>query len=225
MLVTTVFAAPMPPTVIDSLPVASQVKLLFLYAIGEPEQGAKTWDNFKNMTHLWENVKHMHESIPIIGHVESAIYAFNGDYERASEILASANKGSLIVGGILIGGPIGGVLGSVGADTINSVGFMKPVGVIDNIVHFEQKTASEHIDAILELGLTAALAKGGANVKNVRTTVRLEMKQVNRALLGKKHVKFNEKINRHHSTSIVEVDSSLSGSNGSPVKSNKDTVV
>ncbi|XP_044004000.1 uncharacterized protein LOC122849372 [Aphidius gifuensis] len=201
VLLTTVGVSKSRPTFIDSIPIVSQAKFLFLYAIGEKAQAQESWNNFKNITHLWENVKHIDESIPVVGHIEAAIFELNGDTERAKEIFASANKGSFILGGIILCGPAGAVAGSLTGDTFNSVVLQKPMGIIDNVVHFKEIPASQHVDAVLELTLAAAMAKGvrtGKNMDPIHTTVNLEMKLADTKNGVTKRVRFDENLNTIH---------------------------
>lgn len=221
VLLATVGVSKSRPTLIDSIPIVSQAKFLFLYAIGEKSQAQETWNNFKNITHLWENVKHADESIPIVGHVEAAIFELNGDSERAKEIFASANKGSFILGGILLCGPAGAVAGSLTGDTFNSVILQKPMGIIDNVVHFKERPASQHIDAVLELTLAAAMAKGvktGKNMDALHTTVNLEMKLADTKLGVTKRVRFDENLNTIHEIPVAPLGGRPLPFEGTPVQ-------
>lgn len=187
------------PTFIDVVPGPSQVKYLFLYAIRKKDQANENWANFKNTSHLMENVRHLDKSIPIVGHIVAAIFKYKGDTKRAEEILASANKGALILGGMLLAGPPGAIAGAVAGDTVNSVMLQKSVGVIDNIVHFEEKSASDHIDAVLELAFTGAMAKVsaksvGTGIQNIKKTFRIDMKPANTKSPSGKRVTFNDEI-------------------------------
>lgn len=207
-ITTTIVAVESIPTFWDSVPVVSQFKTVFLYVIGEEDGAEKTWENFSNMTHLWENVKNIDNSIPGYGHVKSVIVAINGDQEHAKEILRTAQKSTFIIGGFIIGGPVGAVGGAVAADGMSSLIDQKPVGVIEHALHFENKTMSEHIDVVLDLTLVGVGSKGaakaGSAMKNLKTSIHFDMKKVGS---GKKSVRINENLNEEYSVSKVDLES------------------
>lgn len=168
------------PSFMDAIPGVSQGKMSFLYIIGREDQARQTLANFKNLTHLWESVKNIDDSIPIYGHMKAFIVGINGDEERAKTIIEAAHTSTSIAGGFFVAGPIGGVAGSVFADSTMSIADWKAKGTIEHIAHLKNKTASENMDLVVDLTVSAM----GKNIEKLPTesiggqTIHLEMKKI-----------------------------------------------
>lgn len=150
------------------------------------------------------------------------IVKLDGDEERAKEILRSAQKSTFIIGGFILAGPVGAIGGALTADAVTSVIIQKPYGIIEHAVHFPNKTMGEHIDVVLNLTLAGASpnlmkgAKVGTVMKNIQTSVRLNMKKVTQG--NKKNVRINEKLNEEFSISNIEIESEHSFSKSVPAE-------
>lgn len=199
------------PSFIDAIPLVSQGKMAFLYIIGKPKQAQQTWNNFKNMTHLWENVKDIDNSIPGYGHVKALIVKLNGDDERAGDIFYASSKSTCIIGGFLLAGPAGALEGSIFSDTAFSLILDKPQGVIEHLINFKQKTASDHVDVVLDLTLAAlgpkAGSKTGSFIKN-KITQKIEMKKVDNLKLNKQQtlIKSGDELEKSNSEISKTID-------------------
>lgn len=145
------------PSFYDAVPVVSQTKFVILYMLGYKKEAQQVYANFNNMTHLFESVKTIDESIPVWGHTKALIAEVIGDHEHALRIFEAAHRSTcVIIGSFVVVPPIGGSIGLLVGDSSSTIIENKPVGIFDHAVRFDDKTASEHIDIILDITLAAS---------------------------------------------------------------------
>lgn len=157
----------------DNVPIISQGKMAFLYIMGKENEVEETWSHFKNKTQLWRSIKNFDDNIPGYGYVKSGMILLTGNEDnRALEIFALTHKTTCTLGGFVIGnivggpvgGSVGGVIGSILADGTSSFLYNKPVNMIDHALRLSKNTASENIDAALDLIFAAVGPQIGQSI-------------------------------------------------------------
>lgn len=195
----------------DAVPLVSQLKLVILYMLDYKSDAQKVYANFQNMTHLFESIKSIDESIPIYGHIKALITEIRGDHEAALFAFEAAHRSTcVIIGSFLLIPPIGGTVGLAIADSTATVIERKPVGVYDHAFRFDNKTGSEHIDMILDITLAASSTsdiklKIDTEVTQPRRfSVTLRMKEIGHADLVRDQTSFTSRLISYSSKTLIQ---------------------
>lgn len=148
----------------DWLPVVSQLKSAVQAITGDTEGARKTQENFVNQCPIvsqsksavqaisgdregaertqWEFVHAMEataNNVPVIGHVKGAIHYAVGDKEGGDSAMKGASRTTVVIGGGLVGGPVGAVTAGIGIDGLitgldSAVhGHYRPHGNVENV--------------------------------------------------------------------------------------------